>query len=100
MKLLSEVLSVNGLIFVAKTDANPVLPYLEMILTRVLSVTLSLPQKEENELAINILRNILFSLTHTCPVRTWPAQCKEAGLCRLHYPWAKEQDLEKLEVEW
>ena len=100
LKLLGETLSVKGLILVAKTDSNPVLPYLAMIQGHVLSVALSLPQKDEYELAASILSNILFSLTHTRPVLTWPAQCQDVRWSKQQYQWAKEGDLEKLKVDW
>ena len=100
LKLLGETVSVKGLILVAKTDSNPILPYLAMIQDHVLSVALSLPQKDEYELAAAILSNILFSLTHTRPVLTWPAQRQDVKWSKQQYQWAKEGDLEKLKVDW
>ena len=96
---MSEIVSLKGMTLSAKTPSNPILPYITMIQERVLAKALALPQKDEYDLAATILSNVLYSLTHTRPVTTWPAQVKNLKWSK-DFEWARAGDLDSLQMEW
>ena len=94
LTLLSEVISVRGGLPTAKTDSNPLVPYIEDICTRVLDKTLYLKQKDEYELASGILEGLLYNLVHVRQVQRFPAQEESAPIwSRDKFKWAKAGNL-------
>ena len=99
--LLSEVISVRGGLPTAKTETNPILPYVEDICSRVLDKTLNLKQKDEYELAGGILEGLLYNLVHVRQVQIFPAQKTSPPVwVREEFKWAKEGNLENFQVDW
>ena len=93
--LLSEVISVRGGLPTAKTETNPILPYVEDICLRVLDKTLNLKQKDEYELAGGILEGLLYNLVHVRQVQIFPAQKTSPPVwVREEFKWAKEGNLD------
>ena len=101
LTLLSEVISVRGGLPTAKTDSNPLVPYIEDICTRVLDKTLYLKQKDEYELASGILEGLLYNLVHVRQVQRFPAQEESAPIwSRDKFKWAKAGNLGTYHVDW
>ena len=100
LKLLVDIISVRGVVLSAKTDENPVLPYINEICDRVLDKALNLPQRDEYELAQLILSNLLHNLTHIRPITRFPAQDPNVKWSRAEHQWARETELNEIKCEW